>query len=202
MKSVRSLGALSTVVLIGSGVSALSGNIGLAICLVATCAIIVLGMFQLTERRRHADHRQVIHSLALIRKKFEANNDSLLRLQKQQLDSLGIAIQETKALQEQHSKSLGLTFREVKSIQTRHLDSLGQTFGEITALQEQHSKSLGLIFREVKVLSAELTGEDPFLEEYAERQLATYLNALRITKREILEAAVPPKSVNTLSGRN
>ena len=144
MKSVRGLGLLSIVVLVGSGLAALLGFIGLAICLAAASVILVLGLIRALERRRHAAHRQIVRSLASIKRQLAANNDALLL---------------------QH---------------------------------KQHANSLELSLQELRALSLELTGDDPLLEGYAERQLATYLHALRITKRELLEAAAgEPKAANT-----
>ena len=143
MKSVKSLGILSIVVLVASAISALVGLLGLAICLVAGGMVLGVALLRVAEQRRHAAHRQVIQSIALLRSQIEADNQALLK---------------------QH---------------------------------KLHTNSMGLLFRELRALSSELTGGESVLESHSERQLATYLHALRITKREVLEAAGASREVGT-----
>ena len=135
MKSVRTLGILSIVLLVASALSALLGLLGLAICFAAGGMIFGVTLVRATELRRHTAHRQVVHSIALLRKQLEVENQALLK---------------------QH---------------------------------KLHTNSMGLLFREQRELSSKLTGAESVFEVQAERQLATYLHALRITKREVLEAA-------------
>lgn len=74
----------------------------------------------------------------------------------------------------------------------RSIDALStlviqQRFG-LEAEHDQHTKSLGLVFRELRGISEDVAGQESLLSEQSERQLATYLLALRAQQQELADA--------------